>query len=557
MDNPQTISPQKMMSSGSVVFRCLKRARGFAGLLVPAVILMLVVGGMTAIVPFLLRDLVDRAFVGGERDIMGLYLLALIGLMVARQGVVFGQAGMVSLVQTRMLKSMQVNLFRRLARQPYKFFAWSNSGTLVSSVMADSLAAVSIVYVFISEVVKRPITAIFLVSSLFVMDWRLAVFSLCLIPLVGLCMLLARRYVGVNSAAMVEDRARLFGAAQETFEGIKTVKAYSLEDRAAESFAARAGSYYRRVFRNIVAQAAVNPLPELLGLAGFVAGLFLLEAEIDSGAITTGEIVAFLGVLLALYASIGGVASSVIRIESLSPAAGRVLGFLELPEEEGTGDERPRFEDPIEEVRFEGVTFAYSGREPVLENFSLTLKKGEFTTISGPSGAGKTTIADLLLGLIRPSSGTIYINGQNAGGFGAESLRRRMGVVTQTPFLFEGTIGENIRVGDEGADEGKVLEAARLAGLEGYIESLPRGLDSRVGDRGAMVSGGEAQRIALARALVRDADMLVLDEATSALDAKTEAGVLETLKSLAAERIVLFISHREAVERASDRVIEL
>ncbi len=535
------------------VRRSLALAKPFAGLIILGALLSLGHGAVLAGLPWLIRDLVDDVFVAHESSAMLMIIGGLGGLVLLKHAFSFGQTTAISRVQTSMLSNLQTNLFSRIIGQPYPFFTLRPSGDIIAALTADVHAVVAIVFIVTGELLLHPLAAIGLIASMVAMDWRLAIFALAVIPLIALPLSLVRQYVRKNSAALVIERSKMYQAAEETLSGIKVIKAYGREDAAGARFAEKTRGFYSRVLNNILAQAALSPVPELLGLAGFAAGLLVFQGELAAGGVTTGEIIAFLAVLMGLYRPVSSIATAFVRIESNVPSAARVLFYMDIPSDEETCSEE--WEGPIEEIRLEGVSFGFNKEKAVLKDFGMTARRGEFVAVSGPSGSGKTTICDLILAFRKPDAGRILLNGRDAALFSGASLRRRVGIVTQDTFLLYDTVGANIRMGKPDATDDTVLDAADRANIGEFIGKNAKGLDAIVSR--TLVSGGEAQRISLARALVRDASLVLLDEATSAVDKEGERRILEAVRKLAVERTVIFFTHKQSVLDAADRVVEL
>jgi ABC-type multidrug transport system fused ATPase/permease subunit len=536
------------------VRRMLAIARPVWMLLLAGAALGLLQAAAAGAMPWVVRELVDGVFMAGDTAAMLQVLAALGALIILRHALSAAGAAAMGGAHVKFLRTLQSAVFRKILSRPYPFFTSRQSGDMLAALTMDVNSAVLIVMTACGELVRSPMYIAAIFASMLAMDWRLAAFALLAAPLIAFPIAIARSFVKRNSSTMAFERARMFMSAQEALAGIKDVKIYGRESAAAEKFDARSGEYYRRTYRNLLTQAVLAPVPEILGFLALAAGLFIFRDDIGAGGITAGEIAALLVAVAALYQPVASLGTSFARIEAETPSARRVIYYMDLPDGAEIGSE---FTERISEIKLESLNFAYEGARPVMKDFDFSAKKGEFVAVAGPSGSGKTTVADVMLGLLSPQSGRVLFNGRNAAEFKPSSIRAQMGAVSQGTVLFDDTIEGNIRVAAPNASDADVATAAQRAGLKDFVSRLPKGLKTWVGERGMLISGGEAQRIALARAALRDASVLILDEATNSLDEETERKILSELKELSKDRIVIFFTHRESVMSAAARVLRI
>ena len=346
-------------------------------------------------------------------------------------------------------------------------------------------------------------------------------------------------------------------ATQENLSAHQVVKAFGLEQRAVATYRARLGSLFTSILHLVV----IGSLFEAsIGMAMTLGQLLVLGVGgylVIQGELTLGTLVAFVGLMPSLFQPITQLATIGQTIQAATGAMERVLEVLNEPVEIEQLDEADEARPLSREIRFEGVSFAYDTDRTILNDLDVTIPAGQHTAIVGPSGSGKSTVVNLLLRFYDPEAGRILFDGRDIREYSLSSIRSQMGLVFQDTFIFDTSLRENIAIGRPDSSDAEVEAAARAARLDEYVASLPAGFDTMSGERGVRMSGGQRQRLAIARALLRDPSVLVLDEATSALDAQTENEILETLVGLAKGRTTISITHRLSLAATADRVIVL
>jgi ATP-binding cassette subfamily B protein len=455
------------------------------------------------------------------------------------------------------VRDLRARLFAHFQGLPVEFFDRRRSGDLLAHFTGDLDVVDRVVSVSFYKLVLNALVVVLCVGALFLVEWRLALFALTVLPVI----VLLPRAFGARGVAVAYERrqadAQVSAAIQESLAAQRVIRAYGLQPHQRSRFAdvlRDAGSAGRRAnLYGAWLEKSTNLgliLGQLLiiGVGGYLA---------TQGDLTAGDLAAFAGLLI--NAS-GAAAALIAFVPDVVQAAGslRRIGsvLVEPATEPGDGDEgQPlaRFSDAI---RFRDVSFRY-GEKPVLEGISFTIRAGESVAFVGRSGSGKSTIVNLLMRFHDASAGAITIDGTDIRSISRSSLRRQLGSVFQSTFLFDVSILDNIRMGRLDASDAEVKAAARAAALEEAILELPGGYGMQVGEAGRRLSGGQQQRLALARALLRDPPILVLDEATSALDPQTEAAVNATLDRLSRGRTRISVTHRLAAAAGMDRILVL
>ncbi len=513
--------------------------------------------GFGFLYPKLTRILIDKVLAQGQAQWLAPAALGLLGAFLLREVFNSLRIRINNRLEQNVVYDLRCELFRRLQRLPAFWFDQRSSGDLMTRVMED----VNHVERFLVDGVEQGTVALLSIAgALAIMFWtnlRLALAALIPAPLLVIgalwYTLTAHRRYRSQRVAASELNALLL----DDLQGIREIKAYGREDFEDQRFAHAAEKVRQTSLRVMRAWAWYGPAMHFIGYFGIGLVLWVGGAEVLAGRLQVGQLVAFmLYAGMFFYEPIGRLHGLNQMLQSARAAAARIFDILDAPVER---IDRPRrLPEPVRgHVRYEEVWFQYRPDRVVLRDISFEAQPGQMVALVGPTGAGKTTLVHLLLAFYEPTRGRILIDGQDIREVALDSLRRQIAIVRQEPFLFNGTVRENILYGRPEATEEELIAAAQAANCHEFILRLPEGYNTRVGERGVKLSSGEKQRISIARALLKDAPILILDEATASVDTQTERLIQEALERLMRGRTTFVIAHRLSTILRADQILVL
>lgn len=506
--------------------------------------------------PLINRYLIDDVILERQLHLLLGALLMLVGVRGGERLVSAWQRFYLTRLEQEVLLDIQGELLDRALHFPKSFFDEQETGYLMSRLSSD---VQGLRWFFSSTLVSIASNLLRFVGGsalLFYLEWRLALVALLVIP--GLVLLVRAFY---NQMRILGHQSREQGAIvsrqmQETLSATSLIKAFSSEERTvgrmmSEWEAARQLTL-ERASVGTLASLLIRLLPDLARGAVLAVGAYW----IIRGEWTLGSLMAFFGYLGYVYGPAGALAAANLQLQDALAALERVSALFDIVPEDNLGSRVP-VERLGGEIEFRNVSFSYGGGDAVLENLSCHIGAGEHVAIVGPSGVGKTTLVSLILRFYKPTAGEIWFDGRPGAEYELGSLRRRIGYVSQSTLLMSGTIAENLRYGNPEASQEQIERAAQAAGIHDMIASLPLGYEAAVGERGVNLSEGQKQRLAIARALVKEPDILVLDEPASALDSLVEKAIFDTLPALMEDKTIFVVAHRLSTIQNTDRILLL
>jgi subfamily B ATP-binding cassette protein MsbA len=528
--------------------------RPHIGLLLLSLVLMAVVAGTTAALASLMETILDDVFTARDRSSLYLAAAVVMAVFLLKGAATYGQNVLISFVGQRILADLQKRMFAHLLRADLAYFHGQSSGGLISRFINDVEKMRGTVASVFTAIGRDSLTIIFLVGVMFYQDWLLAVASFFAFPTAILPLVKIGRRMRKVSANTQRELGQFTTLLNEVFQGARHVKAYGMEAHERARAGAVIEQIFSLVFRAARTKAAAYPIMETLGGTAIVVVICYGGWQVIEGTRTTGTFFSFVTALLLAYDPVKKLVNLNAQLQEGLAAADRVFEILDV---EPAILDRPgakTIEVARGDIAFEDVTFAYADGPPALRGVSLAVEAGRTVALVGQSGAGKSTILNLIPRFFDTSTGRITLDGSDIRDITIASLRANIALVSQDVTLFDDTIEANIAYGRASATTEEIRAAARNASADGFIEAMPDGYATLVGEHGVKLSGGQRQRIAIARAMLKDAPILLLDEATSALDTESERAVQAALGVLMRGRTTIVIAHRLSTIQSADTI---
>lgn len=523
--------------------------------LVIAGLCSLAVSGTNGAMAWLVKPAVDKVFVSRDPNFLILLSIAVLLVFLVRGVFTFFHSYLMRSVGAKVVRDVRDRLYHHMLYLPLQFIHRDSSGAMVSRVINDAGFVQGLLSYTIKDLFVETGTIIVLIAIALYRRWDLTLISIVILPfafyLVGR---IGKRLKRVSERTQ-EKISNLTEMITEGFSGNKIIKSFCTEETEASRFREKNQDFYRELMRSTRLVEAASLLMEIVGGAGIAFVLFYGGNLVIKGAITAGDFFSFLAAIFLIYTPARRLASANSSLQQARAPLERIENLLK----EGIEDEgKINLESFRDVIVYDNVSFRYPDTdEDAISNISLSIRRGEIVALVGRSGAGKTTLVDLLPRFYKPMEGRIFIDGIDISDLTLRSLRSMIGIVSQDIILFNDTVRANIAYGSLGVTEEDIIRASRAAYAHDFIIQLPDGYDTVIGERGVRLSGGQKQRLSIARAILKNPPILILDEATSSLDSASEMLVQRALEGLMEDRTVIVIAHRLSTVRRATRIVVL
>ncbi len=503
----------------------------------------------------LVQKTFDEIFVNKDAFMLKMLPLVIIVLYMVKGSLRYIQSRIIYQIGWELVVQVRLDLFRHIHKLPYGYYEIDTTGQLMSRVVNDVNAMLLSITKQVKDTLQNFVMLVVLLGWIFYLKWDWAVIAVFVIPLALIPISRIARKLRQLGRRGQELLADINSTMVESFSGIKVVRAFGLEAEEEKKLKRHNDEFLEVMKIDVKYTEITSPLMEMLGVLGGSAVLWYGGFQVLSGEVSQGTFLAFILGMFMMYDPMRLLYKTYADVQKSLAAAERVFYILDL-EEEKANDGTLEFKGFNDRIEYKNVSFKYPTRDTqVLKNINIVIKKSDVFAIVGMSGAGKTTLVDLLFKFFKVTQGEITIDGVNINDFDSRSLRNHLALVTQETFLFNDTVLANIRSGRLDASRDEIMKAAEAAHVDSFVKDLDSGYDTVIGERGMKVSGGQRQRIAIARAILRNAPILVLDEATSALDSESERLVQDALHHLMENRTTFVIAHRLSTILHADHIL--
>jgi subfamily B ATP-binding cassette protein MsbA len=534
--------------------RLLRLAKPHIAKFILAMVCMLVVGASTAAAAFLVKPALDEIFLNKNADMLLLIPIAIVVIYFLKGACSYGQTVLMSYIGQRVVTDLRAELYNHIQRQALSFFTRNPTGILMSRITNDVGLIQGAVSEAVTSLLKDSFTLVCLVFVIFYRDWQLAIAAMVVFPLTIYPIAKFGEKMRKIATSTQVTMGSLTTLLHETISGTRIVKAFGMEDYENKRFGKENERLFKLTMKSVSVRAISSPFMEFLGGIGIAAIVLYGGYQVIKGTSTPGTFFSFLTALIMLYEPVKRLTNVNNTIQQGIAAAVRVFDVMDIVPEIKDKKDAVVLPPISSNIDIRNVSFSYEDA-PVLKNINLSVKAGEAVAFVGMSGGGKTTLVNLIPRFYDVTEGKILMDGRDIRDVILKSLRDQIGIVTQQTILFNDTVRNNIAYGDIEKSDEDIIEAARAANAHDFIVNMPDGYDSVIGELGAKLSGGEKQRISIARALLKDAPILILDEATSSLDTEAEIEVQDALETLMKGRTTLVIAHRLSTIRNTDRIL--
>ena len=520
-----------------------------------AMMAMICVSIGTGAQTYLVKDVLDKIFIEKNEFYLKMLPLVLLLIFFLKGGVYYIYSILLEQVGQSVIRDFRLHIFYHIHKQSISFFTTMPTGTLMSRVISDVALLQQAVSKSLIGSIRDFFQVVILLGVVFYMNWKLAMITFIVLPVAAYPIVRFGRLFRKVSISTQEEVANVSNILHETITGNRIVKAFTKEEYEGKRFFDQVTNLFLLTMKDAKYRCLQHPMMEFIGGAAIALIIWFGGKEVIGGDMTPGTFFAFLTALIAAYEPVKGVTRINSTIQQGLAAATRVFEILDVEPEIQDKKGATQLPPFSSQIALNNLTFRYDDESAVLSNINLTVPAGEALAIVGPSGGGKTTLTNLIPRFLDLKEGSILIDGVDIRDVTMASLRNQIAMVTQQTILFNDTVRNNIAYGDQQAPEQQIIDAAKAAHAFDFIQALPDGFETIIGEGGARLSGGQRQRISIARAILKNAPILILDEATSALDTESEHEVQKALENLMKDRTTLVIAHRLSTIKNADRII--
>ncbi|WP_378950929.1 lipid A export permease/ATP-binding protein MsbA [Pelosinus sp. sgz500959] len=539
----------------TIYMRLLKYIKPYLQRMVVAIICIILAASANLYVPWILRDIIDQVLASKDMSMLNTIASGIVVVFFLRGIFFFGQTYLMSYIGQKVIIDIREAVYRHLQRLSLSYYEKRQTGQLMSYITNDVAAVQGALVESMIELVTEGMTLIGSLGAMFYLHWQLSLLTLVTAPLVGQTMNIFGKKLRKSSALIQERAADITSVLQESISSVRVIKSFAREEYEIERFKKENHQNFRAQMKNSQIMATLTPIIEFVAAIGITMIIWYGGREVINNNLTAGSLIAFLVYAVNLSNPIKRLSRVYGNIQKALAAAQRVFDVLDTQPEIQDMPGAKVLEQIDGYVTFNQLTFEYKPGEPALNQIQLEVKPGQVVAIVGPSGAGKTTIANLIPRFYDPIAGNITIDGIDIKTITLKSLREQVGIVPQETVLFNGSVYNNILYGNLEAGRDEIIAAAKAANAHQFIMDMPDGYDTQIGERGSKLSGGQRQRISIARAILKNPRILILDEATSALDAESEKLVQQAVDKLMIGRTSFVIAHRLSTVKRADMIV--
>ncbi|MBQ7560735.1 MAG: ABC transporter ATP-binding protein [Synergistaceae bacterium] len=521
-----------------------------------AVIFMILSAGLNILPPYLFKNVVDDVLFSRDLLMLNIICVALVIIFGLKAITTYYQRYLMNEAGQSVVMDLRIELYDHIQRMSLKKIYASRIGELMSRITGDVETLQNLVSNSIVDLIFNLFTFLGMFGFIIYINWRLTCLIILVLPVVALLLSFASKKLRRAGHNVQEQLANITATAQEAFSAIRVVRSFATEDEELTRFTDANRKNYKALLQAVSIQGILAGVIEVFLIFALAVVFWFGGHNVIDGGLTPGELISFIGYIAFMVQPIRTIMNQMSNLQRSIASSERIFDMLDTPAESnnaGSGINHKLSGN----IKFENVSFYYNHGQEILHNINLDVKAGEKIAIVGPTGSGKSTLVDLIPRFYDPSEGRIIIDGYDIKELSLKNLRRQIGIVPQECILMKGTLAFNIAYGLENQDMQKIIQAAEIADIREFIESLPDKYNSEIGERGVTLSGGQRQRIAIARAVIRDPKILILDEATSSLDLAVERQVQRAINQAMQGRTAFIIAHRLSTVREADKILVL